>query len=209
MVQWNVSEIGKEFEAWFARLATKPLPGGVAAAAVAASMGSTLVAKVSRLTLASGSLGDQDRDIVESVLDLAHQQSAELMDLAREDEQVYQRVLDTGQLPESTSKRRQAWQRAIEIPLQLSERCSEVLDTVPILCETCLPAARVDLTVGGWLLEVGLRTGLEAAESNLHRWGDQLESRPFRSRVEKLRNGRLARLECGGQRIHSNDVGGD
>jgi formiminotetrahydrofolate cyclodeaminase len=160
-------------------------------------MGSALVSKVCRLVLGSGSLGDQEKHMVESVLDLAQQQSAGLMDLAREDEQVYQAVLDAGQLPESSSKRRQAWQRAIEAPLQLSERCGDLLDSVPILFEICLPAVRVDLVVGGWLLEVGLRTGLEAAESNLRRWGEDPAFLSFRSRTEHLRNGWPARLEFG------------
>jgi formiminotetrahydrofolate cyclodeaminase len=194
MLQWNVSEIGKEFEAWYVRLATKPLPGGVAAAAVAASLGSGLVAKVCRLTLAAGSLGDQVYGSVESVLDLAHQQGAALMALAREDEQAYQEVLTTRRLREPTPKQRQAWQEATESPLQLAERCGELLDSVPTLFEIGLPTVRVDLAAGCWLLEVGLRTGLEAAESNLRQAGAQLESLSFRSRVDNLRARRMEQL---------------
>lgn len=191
MVQWNVSEMGIDFDAWFTRLATQPLPGGVAAAAVAASMGSALVAKVSRLTLERRSLNGEDREVVESVAGMANHQSAILMGLALDDEQGYRAVLDTSRLPSVSPERRQAWQEATEIPLRLAEGCLGMLKGVPALSGICLPAARVDLRVGGWLLELGLRAGLEAAESNLSGWGDEVEALPFRSRFEKLRSGQL------------------
>lgn len=190
--------MGSEFGSWFARLATKPLPGGVAAAAVAASMGSALVVKVCRLTLVKSSLSDQERDSVGSVLDLAEQQGTMMTGLAREDEQGYQAVLDTSHLPDESPARRQAWQRATETPLQLAEGCRELLGCVPILFQVCLPAARVDLKVACWLLELGLRSGLEAAGSNLSRWRDGPEAISFRSRAESLREDRLERSWCDG-----------
>lgn len=201
--------MGPDFEAWFSRLATKPLPGGVAAAAVAASLGSALLSKVCRLTLTQSSLGDQAQDRVRSLLGLAEQQGAVMMSLAREDEERYQAVLDTRRLPESSPERYQAWQRATETPLQLAEGCRELLEGVPALSRVCLPAARVDLQAGCWLLEVGLRTGLEAAESNLGQWPDGLESSSFRSRAGRLRDGWLERSWCDQGRRRSNEVGGE
>jgi formiminotetrahydrofolate cyclodeaminase len=196
VVQWCVSEMGSDFESWFARLATKPLPGGVAAAAVAASMGSALVSKVCRLTLAQSSLSDHERGMVGSVLDLAEQQGAVMMGLVREDEQGYQAVLDTGRLPESSPERRQAWQTATETPLRLAEGCREMLGRLPALFRVCLPAASVDLRAGCWLLEVGLRTGLTAAESNLICWREGTEVHSFLSRAERLRDVLLERSWC-------------
>ena len=198
MIHWYVSEMGSDFEAWFARLATKPLPGGVAAAAVAASLGSALVAKVCRLTLAQSSLSDQDRSSVRVVIGLAEQQGKEMMAVVRKDELGYQAVLDTGRLPGSSPERDQAWQRATESPLQLAEGCLELLQTMPALFEVCLPAAFADLKVACRLLDVGVRAGLEAAESNLGRWQGGAESSPFLSRAERLRKGYLARPWCDG-----------
>lgn len=193
-----MSEIGRGFESWFARLATKPLPGGVAAAAVAASMGSALVAKVCRLALAQSTLSDRERDMVSSILGLAEQQGAVMTSLAREDEQGYQAVLDTSRLPDESPERRQAWQRATETPLLLAEGCREMLGSVPRLYRVCLPAARVDLKVACWLLEVGLRSGLEAARRNLGCWRDGPEVISMRSRTESLRESQLERPWCDG-----------
>ena len=198
MIHWYVSEMGSDFEAWFARLATKPLPGGVAAAAVAASLGSALVAKVCRLTLGQSSLSDQERDNVKSVLGLAERQGVVMMAVVREDELGYQSVLDTSRSPGSSPERRQAWQRATESPLQLAEGCRDLLERMPSLFEVCLPAASADLKVGCRLLEVGVRAGLEAAESNLSRWQGGSASIPFLSRAERLRKGYLARPWCDG-----------
>lgn len=171
-------------------MATKPLPGGVAAAAIAASMGSALLAKVCRITLAQRSLNDQERDRVGSILGLAEEQGPMMMGLAREDEQWYQAVLDTRRLPESSPERRQAWQGATETPLQLAEGCREMLESVPTLFRVCPPAVTVDLKVSCWLLEVGLSTGVEAAESNLSRCPEGPEATSFLSRAERLREGR-------------------
>lgn len=184
-----MSEIGRDFEAWFGRLASRPLPGGVAAAAVGAAMGSALVVKVARLALRRHALSGEDRGRVESILGLAERQRAVLLNLAQDDEDGYQAVLDTGRLPNSSPERRQAWQRATETPLQVAEVCRELLDSIPALFGVCPLAARVDLAVGRRLLEVGLRAGLEAAESNFSHWGEALEALPFRSRIEELKRG--------------------
>jgi formiminotetrahydrofolate cyclodeaminase len=161
-------------------------------------LGSALVAKVCRLTLGQSSLSDQERGSVKSALGLAERQGAVTMALVREDELGYQAVLDTGRLPGSSPEREQAWQRATETPLQLAEGCLEVLERLPALLEVCLPAARVDLKVACRLLDVGVRAGLEAAESNLGRWQGGSESRPFLSRAERSRKRYLARPWCDG-----------
>jgi len=41
----------REFDAWLERLACKPLPGAVSAAAVASAMGAGLITKACRVTL--------------------------------------------------------------------------------------------------------------------------------------------------------------
>lgn len=201
--------MGSAFESWLGRLATKPLPGGVAAAAVAASMGSALVAKVSRIALAQSSLSDRERDSVGSVLALAQEQGVVMMSLAREDEEGFQAVLDTSRLPDGSPERRQAWQRATETPLQLGEGCRDLLAQLPSLSRVCLPAARVDLEVGCWLLEAGLRSGLEAARSNLSRWGDDPEATSLRSRAGRLGESLLKQPRCDGGQVYGQDVGGE
>jgi len=51
LLQSKVGRTVREFDAWLERLACKPLPGAVSAAAVASAMGAGLITKACRVTL--------------------------------------------------------------------------------------------------------------------------------------------------------------
>ncbi len=179
----------EDFEGWLARVADQPLPGGVAAAARAAAMGSALIVKVARLTLARQFLSDSERDRLKVTLGLARTCQTELVGLAGADEGAYRAVLDTQGLPAGAPARRQAWQMATEVPVQVAETCAVLLDRLPDLSSVCWPAVHIDLQIGGWLLETGLRGGLQAAASNLGTWGDGTAAQALRDRIMALQEG--------------------
>jgi formiminotetrahydrofolate cyclodeaminase len=179
------------FDDWFARLATESLPGGVAAAALAAAMGAALVAKVSRLSLKTGEMADSDRDLWRLALILAQKLGAQLRTLARIDEQAYRAIFKTEALAAQSRLRQQAWQVATDVPIQVAETCHQLLHEVLCLLALCQPALRVDLQIGCWLLVNGIEAGLAAAEANLQAWGDVAEAEPFRARMEALQEDRI------------------
>ena len=182
-----MSEILNDFADWLERLATEPLPGGVASAAIAAAMGAALTYKVARIALAAKSLPGADRAAVQSILDLAKAQQAQLLRLSSADEQAYRAVLEAGQAPE----RHLAWQQATWVPILVAEACRLLLDRLPALYAGCPPVVYVDLQIGDWLLETGVRAGLEAAETNLRVWARGPDLPTFRSRIDALQEAKV------------------
>ena len=82
--------------------------------------------------------------------------------------------------------RRQAQEAAIEIPILVVEACQALLGQTPYLAANCWPAVDHDLQTGIWLLELGVRAGRLAAETNVEAWGDSTESQRFRIRLDTL-----------------------
>jgi len=165
-------------------LATGPLPGGVAAAAVAAAMGTALVAKAARLTQKRQAYGASDGVLLQAVRNQAQAQQNLLMRLAVEDERVYRAVLartETGG-PELDEAR----QAAAEIPIQLAEACQAILSHLSQVNDICWPTVRTELQTGAWLLEVGVRAGLLAADTNLRAWPDSAHLLPLQGRIDRV-----------------------
>jgi formiminotetrahydrofolate cyclodeaminase len=175
-----MTEVEESLNVWLVRMATQSLPGGVAAAALTAAMGAALSAKSARLTLVQQSLTDSERGMLESTVDLAQARQDALVRLTIADEQAYRAVLDT------KGRSAEAWQMATETPIRVAEACASLLDRLPALSNACRRSVRVDLQIGSWLLETGMRSGLQAAESNLRVWEAGAESQALRVRIAAL-----------------------
>ena len=176
-----------DLDTWLEILATQPLPGGVSAAAIAAAMGAALVAKAAQSTLQRQSVEDADaRTALGAIRDLAHTQRQHLRHLASADEQAYGAVLETRALPALAPVRGQAQEAAIEIPILVVEACQALLGQTPYLAANCWPAVDHDLQTGIWLLELGVRSGRLAAETNMEAWGGSTEFQRFRIRLDTL-----------------------
>jgi formiminotetrahydrofolate cyclodeaminase len=176
----------QELRTWLDAVAAEPLPGGVSAAALAAAMGAALVAKVTRVTLRRQDAAEKNRAALQAVLDLADRQRDLLVDLAHEDELAYRAMLGGLDQGEGNRTADPAWHRAIEVPIRVAEACHGLLERLPGLVALCWPAVETDLHVGQWLLEVGLRAGLPAAESNLQVNSEDRQVASLRTRVEVL-----------------------
>jgi formiminotetrahydrofolate cyclodeaminase len=166
----RVGSIVTEFEAWLGEMATKPLPGGVAAAALAAAMGAALAAKAVGVAQTQG----------------AHAAWVELVDLAAADAAAYQGVLDSRHLPDGAEARREAWQQATDLPLSLAETCRRLLAELPRLKEAMVAEVAVDLEIGRKLLEAGAEAGILAARENLRAWGAHSAAAPYQRRLAVL-----------------------
>ncbi len=176
----------KAFDAWLTDLSTQPLPGGVAAAAVAAAMGAALVAKSIRMTLRTRAVEGPDRLWLEETLALSGEQRTALLRLADADEEAYGAVLRLKGAAARSAAGRQAWEAAIDVPLQVAEACRPLVGRLPRLRALCKPALRSDLETGGWLLEAGSKAALLAARSNVDILGKDAGTEPFWARIEAL-----------------------
>jgi len=186
----EMEDIVNEFDAWLNDMSTKPLPGGIAAAAVAASMGAALMAKALRVTLKRGSLAETDRAFLASARGLAQAQVAGLVELAEADEQAFRAVLDLAPGQAESAASRQKWLEATTVPVRLAEACQSLLEGFARLLALCWPAVYPDLETGGWLLEVGLKAGLLSSESNLHLMEESADAAALQRRMQRLQNGR-------------------
>jgi formiminotetrahydrofolate cyclodeaminase len=177
----------QDFGAWLRKLTTQPLPGGVSAAALAAAMGSALVAKAARVSLQRQALSEEDRTALQAVLDLACHQQQALLGLADADERAYRAVLESHAQGNATLTPGDTWHKATEVPICVAEACHLLLRRLPRILDLCWPPIEPDLQVGQWLLEVGLRGGLSAAASNVRAWPDDKELVPLQARMDALK----------------------
>jgi len=171
-------------ETWLECLAEEPLPGAVSAAAVAAAMGAALVAKATRVTQSRQAYQAPDGTVLQAVRDEAQAQQTLLMQLAEADEQAYRAVLDR-KVAEWPGLQ-QARIAAIEMPTRVAEASQSLLSSLPRLFDLCSPMVRTELQTGAWLLEVGVRAGQLAADTNLHSWANSAGLERFGARLEKL-----------------------
>ena len=175
-----------EFDVWLEDLSTEAVPGGVAAAAVAAAMGAALVAKAVRVTLKHHSIPQTSRPFLQEVLDGAGEQSSILLDLASADIRAFRAVLDLGPRRAGSPAARQVWLEATDVPIRVAEACQALLASLPGLFGLCWPSVYPDLRTGGWLLEAAKQAGLLAAETNLHALEDVAEAHSLRRRMRNL-----------------------
>jgi len=154
----------------------EPVPAGVSAAAVSATLGLGLLTKV--LEIASHRKDfSGDRELVDSLLHEARNRSQLLVHLADEDIVAFHQYLDCLRRKESTGA---AIRKAIEIPLSVARAASSGIK----LCEqaTGLVHAFVapDLATAAALLSAAVRSTLRTVEFNV----EQLpEADPYRIEV--------------------------
>jgi formiminotetrahydrofolate cyclodeaminase len=175
-----------EFEVWLDKMATEPLPGGVAAAALAAALGAALVAKVAGIGQRQQAPDATGRGALPTLVTHAQAARAELVGLVAADEAAYQHVLDARHLPDDDEARHEAWQCATELPLSLAEACRRLLDDLWLLQDVGSSGISVDLEIGRRLLEAGAEAGTLAAGENLEAWGTHADAAPFRQRLAAL-----------------------
>ncbi len=177
----------REFSIWLKDLSTKPLPGAVAAAALAAAMGAGLVAKAARITLHKGAVNGATRTLLQEVIELADQQQDALVRLAEADVRAYHAVLEAKSGSASPSVQREAWLQATEMPIRIAEACRLLVERSSLWIDQCWPAICADLNIGLWLLQTGIRAGLEAAESNVGFCGDTPAAESLQMRIDALK----------------------
>ena len=150
-------------------------------------MGAGLVAKAARVTLQRQALDEATCTGLQALFDLADGQQDVLMGLAEADERAYRTVLSIGSRPASSRAEHEVWLQATEVPICIAEGCRSLVENSSPWLGHCWPAVRPDLQIGLWLLEVGNRAGLVAAESNIGYCGDTPAAESLRLRIKALK----------------------
>ena len=175
-------------------LASKePVPGGGSGAALAGALGASLVSMVCNLTI--GKKGYETVDApMKDLLARCEALRAELPNLLEADTQAYSAVMAAYRLPKGTEEEKaareallqQRFREAANVPLQIAERCGQVV-------ELALPAAKMgnkwavsDAGVGALLAEAALHSALLNVEINLASIGDADYVAATRLRMQTL-----------------------
>jgi methenyltetrahydrofolate cyclohydrolase len=178
-----VEVIVHDWHAWLAEISDRPLPGGVAVAALAGAMGAALVAKATRVTLSLGGLSPEEQQAFEAAARAAREAQATLVDLAEADEAAFRRLMAVRKQgpaddEESRQERTDAWAMAIEVPLRVGETCRQAAAQLIPLEKSCAPAVVVDLEIGKSLLRAGAEAGLRTGRANIEDWREERRSPP-------------------------------
>jgi formiminotetrahydrofolate cyclodeaminase len=190
--------IEKSVNEFLDALASKePAPGGGSGAAMGGALGAALVSMVCNLTI-----GKKGYEAVEQEMkDLLAQSEAirlELPKLLEADIEVYTQVMAAYRLPRTTDEEKaarqtllqQRFKEAAEVPLQIAERCSRIV-------QLALPAARMgnkwavsDAGVGALLGEAALRSALLNVEINLASIKDEQYAADVCARIQAITEGK-------------------
>lgn len=175
-------------------LASKePVPGGGSTAALGGSLAAALVSMVCNLTLGKEGY-EQAQERLTEILQQAEALRRELPQLLEADAAGYGKVMAAYRLPRKTDEQKQARQAAIqlalveavEVPLQIADRCAQVL-------KLALPAAELgnrwaisDAAAGALLAEASLRAALLNVYVNMASITDRAYVDSLRSKVAEL-----------------------
>ena len=173
-----------------------PVPGGGSAAALAAAMGAALVAMVAELTIGRPVYAEHEETIRKIRFD-AVERRVELLDLAQQDADAYDVVVQARHLPKDSEAEKAARSSALEaamleaarIPLRAAVVASEVLDLAERIAPIGNKNAASDAGVAAQLAAAGLRGALLNVRINL----------PYLAEDEPMRDSapdEIARLEA-------------
>lgn len=139
-----------------------PAPGGGSVAALAAALGAALAAMVSNLSHGKKGFEPQS-EALERIGERGQTLKDELLACVDADTVAFDRLLEAMRLPKKTAEEQEARARAvadatvgaIEVPLGVLERCSEVIELCRQVAQLGLPASRSDAGVGVQMARAG------------------------------------------------------
>ncbi len=179
-------------------LASKaPAPGGGSGSALGGALAAGLLSMVCNLTIGKKGYEEVEGDMKE-ILAQSEELRARLPSLLEDDTQAYGEVMACYRLPKGTDEEKaaraeamqSALKRAADVPLEVAECCSQIIDM-------CLPAAHKgnkwavsDAGVSVLLAEASLIGSLLNVEINLASIKDQDYVATTQKRVEEITRGK-------------------
>jgi formiminotetrahydrofolate cyclodeaminase len=169
-----------------------PVPGGGSASALAAAMGAALVAMVGELTIGRPAYAEHEETVRKLHFD-AIERRGELLDLAQQDADAYDLVVQARHMPTESEAERQARGAAIgaatvaatRAPLRAAVVAGEVLDLAERIAPIGNRNATSDAGVAALLAAAGLRGAILNVRINL----------PYLPADEPLRDSAPAELD--------------
>lgn len=147
-----------------------PTPGGGSVAAISGSLAASLVEMVCNLTIGKGKYESQEKEVKE-ISKKASQLKKDLLNLADEDSQAYDGVVEAYKISKSNEKRNQKIQNALKkaalIPLETAKKSEEVLSLSQTILEIGNKNALTDSKTAIYLSKAAIKAALENVNINL------------------------------------------
>ncbi len=171
-----------------------PTPGGGSAAALVGAFGAALVAMMCRLTIGRKNYQNVSAEF-QAILPRAEELRAELLQLTKQDAEVYDCVMAAYQLPKETDAQKEARMAAIQdalkeaaqVPLRIATVCEELLTMSEAAGARGNKNAASDAGASALMVEAGLRAALLNVEINLGLIQDAEFVSQMRHAMEPLR----------------------
>jgi methenyltetrahydrofolate cyclohydrolase len=169
------------------------VPGGGSGAALGGALGAALVSMVCHLTI--GKKGyEASWEPLTDVLERAEALRSGITELLEADTQAYAKVMEAYRMPRGTdeakAEREEAMQAALrhaaEVPLEIAESCSQVVDLALPAAEMGNRWAVSDAGVGALLAEAAMHAALLNVEINLASIDDSAYVQTIRERIAAM-----------------------
>lgn len=187
---WTISDFLRKLAS------EEPVPGGGSVSAMAGALGAALIVMYSKIGgLRKGASGD-DQDVLQKTSTEASSYQQKLTRLITEDSLAYSEVMQAFKLPKTTEEEirvrqqaiQRAFQKAVEMPIQILTACTECLYLVAEVAILGNPSAFSDLKVAEYLCQAGARGALENIDINLPSIKDPQYLKETQARLSKLKD---------------------
>jgi formiminotetrahydrofolate cyclodeaminase len=170
-----------------------PTPGGGSAAALAGSLGASLVAMVCALTVGREGYREHDQAL-QAIASRATTLRSDLLALVDRDAAAYDEVIAALRLPKGTEAEKEARRAALrranlgatEAPLKAAEACRTVLELAADLLPKGNRNARSDIGSAALLAGAGLQAALMNVRVNLPGLGDPERAAALEASARRL-----------------------
>ena len=190
----------KRIEDFLVDLASSaPVPGGGSAAALTGAIGASLLSMVCNLTIGKEKYRDVDGEMRE-ILASAESLRARLLDLLEADTQAYSGLAAAYKMPRATDEEQEARNAAVQkavavatdVPLQIAERCADIVTlAVPTVAKGNVRAVS-DVGVAVLNAQCALKSALLNVDINL----PSIKDEAFRARVLARVQGLVERTDA-------------
>jgi formiminotetrahydrofolate cyclodeaminase len=181
-------------EAFLERLGSaSPTPGGGTGAAVTGAMGAALVRMLALLTVGRPKYAAHEK-LMEAIAETAREAMEDLLRLAARDAAAYDVVSAAYKLPRQTDEEKatrqariqEALRGAIEVPLEVMERCAEVIGLAKNAVEVGNVNAVSDGAAGAELCRAALKVASYNVKINLVAVTDEAYAKVVRTRMDEI-----------------------
>jgi formiminotetrahydrofolate cyclodeaminase len=161
-----------------------PAPGGGSAAALAASLGSSLGSMVFNLTVGKKAYNEYDEDTKDSILkalEITNLNEAEFLNLMEKDAEEFLELMAAFKLPKNTEEEKtvrkekieEGYIKALQVPLTVAEKSYEIYKYIELAANYGNKNAVSDAGVAALLLQTAIESAVLNVKINLSGINDE------------------------------------